>query len=62
MKEKVSDYDFYSVQTWVDGFGNNDTYTMAIFKTEEECKKYLDEYPDCVIVGQKWGDYTNYFD
>lgn len=61
MKKEVPDYDFYSVQAWVDGFGN-DTYTMAIFKTEEECKKYLEEYPDCVIVGQKWGDYTNYFE
>ena len=61
MEKENLDYDFYSVQACVDGFGN-DTYTMAIFKTEEECKKYLDKHPYCVIVGQKWGEYTSYFE
>lgn len=61
------EYDYYSVQREVDGFGN-DTYTEATFKTKEECEKYIAkkykrENKDYVqIVGQRWGKYENVFE
>lgn len=51
------DYDFYAVQTYCDGFGN-DTYTECCFKTFMEAKKYVERTEgDFKIVGQCWGDY-----
>ena len=59
----IPDYDFYSVQMLVDGFGH-DTATMAIFKTKDECYKYLKKkkkiyggHMTMIINGQYWGEY-----
>ena len=54
---KELDYDFYSVQSYRDGFGN-DTYTECCFKTFTEARKYVERTEgDFEIVGQCWGDY-----
>lgn len=55
-------FDFYAIQDYVDGFGN-DTYTIAIFPTFEQAVKYADTNCRAAveIVGQKWGEYYNMF-
>lgn len=54
--------DFYAVQGWVDGFGN-DTATWAIFKTREEAIEYTKDWKcEYKIVPQWWGEYENYYD
>ena len=65
ISKEIPDFDFYAIQGYVDGFGN-DTYTLATFKTREECMNFItrkgldnDEY---TIVGQCWGTYKSYFD
>jgi hypothetical protein len=60
--EEVPDYDFYSVQEIVDGFGH-DTSTVAIFRTEEECSQYLEKTGrGDLIKGQYWGEYEEEWD
>lgn len=63
VSKEVPDYDFYAVQDWCDGFGN-DTVTLAIFKTRQECENFISqERNGAVIVGQNWGkEYRNYFE
>ena len=53
-------YDFYAVQGWCDGFGN-DIYTKAIFRKREKAIKYAQKHADreYTIVGQYWGEYAN---
>lgn len=61
--KEVPDYDYYSIQCFEDGFGN-DTYTLAVFLTKEECVAYGKEHykeEDWEIVGQYWGAYRNLF-
>ena len=58
-------YDYYTIQYWVDGFGN-DTATATSFKTYEECTTWIADHSDVdedfKIVGQFWGDdYQTYF-
>ena len=55
-------YDFYSVQSYCDGFGN-DTYTVCCFKTFTEARKYVERTEgEFKIVGQRWGvDYNNFY-
>ena len=48
-------YDFYSIQCYCDGFGN-DTYTVAIFPTLEKAKAYVAKNGG-EIIGQHWGEY-----
>ena len=58
------EYDYYSIQKEVDGFGN-DTYTLATFKTKEECEEYLTKQKNkghIKIVGQYWGEYRDGFE
>lgn len=53
------DYDFYAVQDWCDGFGN-DIYTVAIFRKREKAIKYAQKHGgEYTIVGQYWGEYVN---
>ena len=59
VSEELPDFDFYAVQCWCDGFGN-DTYTAVICKTYEKAKAYIEEHwgehkDDFAIVGQ-WFD------
>lgn len=63
ISEEIPDYDFYAVQDWCDGFGN-DTVTLAIFKTKQECENFISqERNGAVIVGQWFGkEYRNYFE
>lgn len=62
VSEEIPDYDFYAVQDWCDGFGN-DTVTLATFKTKQECDNFISqERNGAVIVGQHFGkEYRNYF-
>ena len=63
-REEVPDYDFYSIQICVDGFGN-DTAVVANFKTYNEAveyvrhNKFLSTYKSLIIVGQHWGEFNN---
>lgn len=73
--EEETDYDFYSVQYFVDGFGN-DNRTAACFRTRAEAEDFLAERrkwylssedraerwneEEWAIVPQKWGGYDNY--
>lgn len=52
--------DFYSIQVYCDGFGN-DTATQAVFKTLKEAISYVktEGYAFEDIVPQYWGEYTN---
>jgi hypothetical protein len=65
-EQEVPDFDFYSIQCWCDGFGN-DGYTSICFKTKEEAEEYIkknkDDLEDEVqIVGQWFGKtYRNYW-
>lgn len=54
------DADFYSIQVYCDGFGN-DTSTRAVFKTLKEAISYIktEGYNFEDIVPQYWGEYTN---
>jgi len=54
------DADFYSIQFYCDGFGN-DTSTGAAFKTLEEAISYIKAkgYNFENIVPQYWGEYNN---
>ena len=54
------DADFYSIQFYCDGFGN-DTSTWATFKTLEEAISYVKAkgYNFENIVPQYWGEYNN---
>ena len=65
ISKEIPDFDFYAVQSYADGFGN-DSFTRAIFKTKEECTKFIIqggfEKDECKIVGQYWGTFINYFD
>ena len=63
VSEEIPDYDFYAVQDWCDGFGN-DTVTVATFKTKQECENFIaEERNGAVIVGQHFGkEYRNYFE
>ena len=61
----MPNYDFYTVQYMVDGFGH-DTATATSFETYEECKTWITDHSDVdedfKIVGQFWGDdYQEYF-
>lgn len=63
--EDVPDYDYYSIQGEVDGFGH-DTMTVAIFLTKQECINYITKctYEDkekFKIIGQYWGQYNDYW-
>lgn len=55
--------DFYSIQVYCDGFGN-DTATQAVFRTLEEAISYIktEGYDFENIVPQHWGEYTNKYD
>lgn len=60
--EEIPDYDFYSIQMIVDGFGH-DTATVAIFRTKEECSQYLKKTGrKDLIKGQYWGEYEEEWD
>lgn len=63
ISKEIPDYDFYAAQDWCDGFGN-DTITLAIFKTKQECENFISrERNGAIIVGQWWGkEYRNYFE
>lgn len=52
--------DFYSIQVYCDGFGN-DTFTWAAFKTLEEAISYVKTKDLTLedIVPQYWGEYDN---
>ena len=55
----MPNFDFYAVQGWCDGFGN-DTYTATICKTYDEAKAYIAKYwgnggREPAIVGQYFG-------
>lgn len=65
--EDMPNYDFFTIQYMVDGFGH-DTATATAFKTYEECTTWItdhaNEYKDggLKIVGQFWGkEYFEYF-
>lgn len=65
--EDMPDYDFYTIQYMVDGFGH-DTSTIVALKTYEECQTWIannfdkDENETPQIVGQFWGkSYREYF-
>ena len=64
ISKEIPDFDFYAIQSYADGFGN-DCFTRAIFKTKEECTNFITqggfEKDECKIVGQYWGAYENYF-
>lgn len=50
----LPDFDFYAVQGWCDGFGNN-TYTLTITKTYEDAEEYISqrgEGGNYKIIGQ----------
>ena len=54
--KELPDFDYYAVQDWCDGFGN-DTYTITCFPTYEQADKYNKENENKYkIVGQWWGD------
>ncbi len=62
--KEIPDYDFYAVQGWCDGFGN-DTYTKSCFKTYQEAMDYIHKLKDkeLKVVGQWWGEeYINYWE
>jgi hypothetical protein len=50
--------DYYAIQGWCDGFGN-DTYTYACYPTYEQAVKHCEEGQ--TIVPQYWGAYDNNF-
>ena len=66
----MKEADFYAVQCYCDGFGN-DTCTLAIFPTENEAQNWCDKYNktckptagwgEAIIVPQKYGEYFNYW-
>lgn len=62
--------EFYSVQAWVDGFGN-DTTTLRCYETKEAAERFLQEYckrtktnpENYKIVRQRFAqDYIEYWD
>lgn len=55
--------DFYSIQFYCDGFGN-DTFTSAVFRTLKEAISYIktEGYAFENIVPQYWGEYVNKYD
>ena len=60
--EQVPDYDYYAVQGWCDGFGN-DTYTITCFLTLKEAENYARKLENCQVVGQWFGkEYRNYWE
>lgn len=63
ISKEIPDFDFYALQQWVDGFGN-DTLTIMICRTKEEAEHYnTTKYNnDCVIVGQWYNqEYRDYW-
>lgn len=63
----MPNYDFFTIQYWVDGFGH-DTATATALKTYEECTTWITDHANeyenikLKIVGQFWGDeYWEYF-
>lgn len=54
------DADYFSIQSWVDGFGN-DTCVDACFSTYEEAKEYVEGNDALKIVPQTWGNFKNRF-
>ena len=65
VSKEIPDFDFWAVQAWTDGFGN-DTYTICCFKTKEEALNYMyknKEHSRQVVVGQWFGKpYRNFWD
>ena len=64
ISKTIPDYDFYAVQGWCDGFGN-DTYTECCFRTYQEAANYVRNFKnkDFKIVGQWWNKkYINYWE
>ena len=64
ISKTIPDYDFYAVQGWCDGFGN-DTYTKCCFRTYQEAVQYVRNFKkeEFKIVGQWWGkEYINYWE
>lgn len=60
--EQVPDYDYYAVQCWCDGFGN-DTCTVTCFLSLEEAENYVKNDRNYQIVGQWFGaGYRNYWE
>ena len=60
--EQIPDYDYYAIQGWCDGFGN-DTYTITCFLSLEEAENYAKKHKDCEIMGQWFGkEYRNYWE
>lgn len=71
VSKEIPNYDYYAIQSFTDGFGN-DTYTETCFPTYEQAKEYCqqlnkdkdeDDYTHRArVVGQHWGEtYNNYF-
>ncbi len=63
-EETLPNFDYYAIQGWCDGFGN-DTFTVTCFRTYAEAKNYIEKnrYNNYEIVGQYWGkDYRNYWE
>lgn len=55
VSDEVPDFDYYAVQGWCDGFGN-DTYTKTCFKTLKEAQNYVRKSAEGYkIVGQWFG-------
>ena len=66
--EDMPNYDFFTIQYMIDGFGH-DTATATALKTYEECVAWIAdpsnkyEGGSYKIVGQFWGkEYWEYFD
>ena len=60
--KELPDYDYYSIQDWCDGFGN-DTYTVTAFPNVEQAIAYNEKNDNkYTVVGQWWGeDYQTYY-
>ena len=60
--KELPDYDYYSVQSWCDGFGN-DTYTVTAFPNVEQAIAYNEKHDNkYIVVGQWWGEeYQTYY-
>ena len=59
---QVPDYDYYAVQGYCDGFGN-DTYTVTCFLSLKEAENYVSNHKYYQVVGQWFGkEYRNYWE
>lgn len=62
ISEQIPDYDYYAIQGWCDGFGN-DTYTITCFLSLKEAENYIKEHNNYQIMGQWFGkEYRNYWE